>query len=119
METLLYIGKVNLYWILLIACYQLMLRNHTFFAWNRYYLLGSLLVAFLLPLLIYPENAPAIPAVYQMNAVAFTVSANYEEAPLMTKAQIIWAVYVLGLIIAAIQFLRHTIQLRKFLKLVK
>lgn len=116
METLLYIGKVNLYWILLIACYQLMLRNHTFFAWNRYYLLVSLLVAFFLPLLIYPENAPAIPAVYQMNAAVFTVSANYEEAPLMTKAQIIRAVYVLGLIIAAIQFFRHIIQLRKFLK---
>jgi len=116
METLLYIGKVNLYWILLIACYQLMLRNHTFFKWNRYYLLGSLFVAFLLPLLIYPENAPEIPVVYQINHAAFTVSANYEEAPLMTKTQIIWAVYALGLIIAAIQFFKHIIQLRKFLK---
>ncbi|MCF2520652.1 M56 family metallopeptidase [Dyadobacter sp. CY351] len=116
METLLYIGKVNLYWILLIACYLLMLRNHTFFKWNRYYLLGSLCLAFLLPLLIYPENAPVIPVVYQLNAAAFTISANYEEAPVLSKTQVIWAVYAIGLIIAAFQFLKHIIQLRKFLK---
>lgn len=117
METLLYFGKVNLYWILLFACYQLMLRNHTFFKWNRYYLLASLPAAFLLPLLIYPENAPAIPALYQVNAATFTVGASQAEAaPFMTATQIIWTIYALGFIMAAFQFFRHINQLRRFLK---
>ncbi|SKC18162.1 M56 family metallopeptidase [Dyadobacter psychrophilus] len=117
METLLYFGKVNLYWILLFACYQLMLRNHTFFKWNRYYLLGSLIAAFFLPLLIYPENAPAIPVVYQVNAADFTVRANEAEAaPFMTWTQIIWTIYGLGFLVTVFQFFKHIIQLRKFLK---
>jgi TonB family protein len=117
METLLYFGKVNLYWILLFACYQLMLRNHTFFKWNRYYLLGSLFVAFLLPFLIYPENAPVIPAVYQMTAADFTVGARPSEAaPLMTVTQTVWTIYAFGFLIAVFQFFKHIVQLRRFLK---
>lgn len=117
MEMLLYIGKVNLYWILLFACYQLMLRNHTFFKWNRYYLLGSIFMAFLLPLVVYPNNVPELPAVYQINAAAFTVGANLKSAaPIMTTTQAIWSVYALGLLIAAFRFFQHVIQLRKFLK---
>ncbi|MCF0064334.1 TonB family protein [Dyadobacter chenwenxiniae] len=117
METLLYIGKVNLYWILLIACYQLMLRNHTFFRWNRYYLLGSLIAAFLLPLLIYPDSAPTIPVVYQLNAATFTVGASQAEvAPAITWTQAIWTIYAIGFIVAAFRFFRHIIELGKFLK---
>ena len=116
METLLYIGKVNLYWILLFACYQLMLRNHTFFQWNRFYLLGSLMVAFLLPMLIYPANAPTIPVVYQFNAGTFTVTQSQQEtAPLLTRMQLIWLIYGIGFFIAAFQFLRHIVQLKRFL----
>jgi len=98
METLLYIGKVNLYWILLFACYQLMLRNHTFFKWNRFYLLGSLLAAFVLPFLIYPENAPAIPTIYQFSSATYSVAANEPEtATFITGKQLIWIIYSIGL----------------------
>ncbi|MBU1820074.1 MAG: TonB family protein [Bacteroidetes bacterium] len=63
MQLLPYIAQVNLYWLLLYACYWLLLRRHTFFAWNRAYLLASLLGAFALPLVEYPEAAPVVPAV--------------------------------------------------------
>ncbi len=63
MPTLPYLAQVSLYWLLLYACYWLLLRRHTFFAWNRAYLLASLLGAFALPLVEYPEAAPVVPAV--------------------------------------------------------
>ncbi|MBU1822644.1 MAG: M56 family peptidase, partial [Bacteroidetes bacterium] len=70
MSTIPYIAQVSLYWLLLYACYWLLLRRHTFFAWNRAYLLGSLLGAFALPLVPYPEVAPPIPmVVYEMAAL--------------------------------------------------
>ena len=73
METLLYIGKVSLYWVLFYACYQLFLRQQTFFVWNRLYLVGALLVSFALPFVIYPESAPDIPVMYEVSAAAFSV----------------------------------------------
>jgi TonB-dependent SusC/RagA subfamily outer membrane receptor len=65
MEALLYLAKVNLYWVLFYLSYRLLLRNHTFFIWNRIYLVGSLLIAFILPLVTLPESVSASrPVVY-------------------------------------------------------
>lgn len=65
METLLYLAKVNLFWVLFYLTYRLLLRNHTFFAWNRFYLIDSLLIAFVLPLVTFPEAVvTSKPAIY-------------------------------------------------------
>ncbi|WP_159468963.1 energy transducer TonB [Dyadobacter sp. 3J3] len=70
METLLYFGKVNIYWILFYACYWLFFRKHTFFVWNRAYLIGSLLISFLLPVISIPETEQATPTLfYSVSAV--------------------------------------------------
>jgi TonB family protein len=117
MDTLIYFGKVNLYWIMLYACYWLMLRNHTFFQWNRLYLLGSLCAAFTLPFVIYPETAPALPITYEVTAASFTFSQVQEvEKPLITWVQAIWIVYAIGFLISAYHLIGHIIQLRKYLK---
>ncbi|MCF0071426.1 hypothetical protein LZD49_13170 [Dyadobacter sp. CY261] len=55
METLLYLAKINAYWLLFYACYWLLLRKHTFFHLNRFYLLGTLLTA-----LYYPQSVSRI-----------------------------------------------------------
>ena len=55
MEILSFFARVNLYWIMFYLCYWLLFRNHTFFRANRFYLTGSLLVAFILPLLTLPD----------------------------------------------------------------
>ncbi|WP_035333426.1 M56 family metallopeptidase [Dyadobacter crusticola] len=115
MEMLLYLGKVNLYWILLFACYRLMLRQHTFFQLNRFYLLGSLAAAFALPFVIYPDTAPALPVIYEVNAAAVSVSAIQEKQPLITWVQAVWIVYAIGLIISGYLLFRHIRQLRRFL----
>ena len=76
MEIFIYLGKVSLYWIILYACYWLLLRRHTFFGWNRAYLLSALLLSFGLPLVQYPEAAPVIPTLtYAAEALPSVVSA--------------------------------------------
>lgn len=85
MELLLYLGKVSLYWILLYGCYALLLRHHTFFGWNRAYLLGALLLSFALPLVQYPEASTVLPTVtYAAGTLPALVSA---PAPFVVYAQ--------------------------------
>lgn len=56
MELLLYAGKVALLWAVWLLCYVLFLRRHTFFQWNRLYLLLALTLSLALPLLHLPEE---------------------------------------------------------------
>ena len=82
METLLYLAKVNAYWLLFYACYWLLLRKHTFFHWNRFYLLGTLLIAFALPAIRFAEPITTIyvpETVYKKATISAAVIAN--EAP--------------------------------------
>ncbi|MEZ0607112.1 TonB family protein [Fibrella sp. WM1] len=46
--------KANLFLCLFYGCYWLLLRNHTFLRLNRVYLLGTLLLSFVLPLVQIP-----------------------------------------------------------------
>ncbi len=116
MDALIYLGKVNLYWILLYACYHLVLRRHTFFELNRGYLLVSLLLAFALPLIIYPATAPPLPVIYEVRSEAFTISyAPVENPSLFTWTNLAWMVYALGISIGSFQLLRHIFRLRRFL----
>ncbi|MBE9466355.1 energy transducer TonB [Dyadobacter subterraneus] len=99
METLLYFGKVNLYWILFYTCYWLLFRKHTFFVWNRTYLVGSLLISFLLPLISIPETEQTAPTVfYTVSTVAAVpLSATKYTAPeTFDLTQWIWPFLALG-----------------------
>lgn len=117
MENFLYIGKVSLYWVLLYLCYWLMLRKHTFFQWNRWYLLGSLLIAFALPEIIYPASAPELPVLYEVNASAFSVIGKAPEKPeAWTWTQILTVIYIAGLAVAATQLAKNIAQLVRYLR---
>ncbi|GGB79084.1 M56 family metallopeptidase [Dyadobacter sediminis] len=116
MEMLLYIGKVNLYWVLLLACYRLMLRNHTFFQYNRIYLLGSIVVAFALPFVIYPADAPPIPVIYEVNTTIAEISFAKQEQQLFTWMDAVWILYASGLAVAGFFLLRNIFQLRMFIR---
>jgi len=117
MELLIYIGKVSLYWTLFYACYWLFLRQHTFFTWNRFYLLGSLLISLSLPFVIYPESAPQMPALYEVNAAAFTITENQsEDHNLFTFANFLWLTYLSGALVMSFILYKNTKQLLSFLK---
>lgn len=116
MEILIYIGKVSLYWVLFYLCYQLLLRRHTFFHWNRFYLLGSMLVSLALPFLSYPESAPKIPVAYQISAQAVSIVATSSHTQsLLTWQNAVGLIYFIGLLYASIRLFRNIRQLRGFL----
>ncbi|GLU50683.1 TonB family protein [Dyadobacter frigoris] len=101
METLLYFGKVNIYWILFYACYWLLFRKHTFFVWNRAYLVGSLLISFLLPVISIPETEQAAPTpFYSVSTVAaavpFSAAAEYPIPETFDWIEWIWFCAAIG-----------------------
>lgn len=101
METLLYFGKVNIYWILFYACYWLLFRKHTFFVWNRAYLIGSLLISFLLPIISIPETeqAAAPTLFYTVDAIAsvpFSKATEYPVPETFDWMQWIWLFASIG-----------------------
>lgn len=133
MEILPYLLKLTAYWLMLYLCYALFLRRHTFFAWNRAYLVGSLLAAFALPLVPYPEGAPRIAmptwfTVYEETPLAETatievleadsaaesyIAVSAENSPEVTAAPLLdfadWpaVVYCLGVCLMATRLFRH------------
>ncbi|MVM40634.1 TonB family protein [Spirosoma sp. HMF3257] len=56
MNALDYLLKANLYGLLFASCYWLLLRRHTFFTLNRAYLLASVILSLILPLVILPTQ---------------------------------------------------------------
>ena len=62
--------KANLFLVFFYGCYALLLRRHTFFALNRTYLIGSLLLAFLLPFVNVPGLA--FPWPWETNVPVYT-----------------------------------------------
>jgi TonB family protein len=117
METLLYIGKVSLFWILFYACYQLFLRKQTFFVWNRAYLLSSLLASFLLPLVVYPESAPEMPVMYEVSAGAYSISYQQpEQVSIFTWVNAFIFFYLLAVGRRALVFFNNIRQLSQYIK---
>ncbi|MDQ6477598.1 carboxypeptidase-like regulatory domain-containing protein [Dyadobacter sp. LHD-138] len=101
MDALLYLGKVNICWILFYACYWLLFRRHTFFVWNRAYLLGALLISFVLPLVPIPEPEQIVPASV-LYSVEMTATIPPITIPVQSEQQIfdwtliLWLIPALG-----------------------
>ncbi|MBE9466356.1 TonB family protein [Dyadobacter subterraneus] len=97
MDLLIYLGKVNVYWILFYVCYWLLFRKHTFFVWNRFYLLGSLMISFALPFIHFPDNARVIPtAVYAVSTIPVYVSRPESTKIITHWTQFVWAIQIIG-----------------------
>ncbi|GAB2783854.1 hypothetical protein GCM10027275_29900 [Rhabdobacter roseus] len=115
MEALVYLGKVSLYWVLLYACYWLLLRHHTFFRWNRAYLLGALLLAFVLPLVVYPASAPPLPVVYEVTAAPLVISAQVPTAP-FPWLKLLALLYLSGALVMAYRLYHYLLELFSFIR---
>jgi TonB family protein len=116
MELLIYLAKLSAYWIALYVLYALFLRRQTFLRWNRTYLLGSLVVAFVLPLVQYPEAAPPLPVVYQVSAASFTVVTAAASPSLLTWENLLWLVYGVGVVVMLVRLVGKFRHLFSFLQ---
>ncbi|WP_234736470.1 M56 family metallopeptidase [Tellurirhabdus bombi] len=99
-----YFLKANLYLVLFYACYWLWLRRHTFFKLNRAYLIGSVLVALLLPLVeLSTQTVEQLPMPIGVITLPVTVLAQPTEPTGPDWKIISYGVYGL---IAALIFVR-------------
>jgi TonB family protein len=103
METLLYLAKVNLCWLLFYVCYWLLFRRHTFFRWNRAYLLVSLLISFAIPLVTFTEQTVVVPQIPHVEAVnsyipniETTVVVSAEARPSPNWSVLLYTLYLAG-----------------------
>ncbi len=118
METLTYFAKVNLCWVLFYGCFWLLFRRHTFFHWNRLYLLFSLLISFALPLISLPHTEiTTIPQVTYLvseapEITAINVQPAQEAFPLN---EILLAVYLLGFAVMTVRLMDALVRLSRII----
>lgn len=101
--------KANLFLLLFYGCYALLLRRHTFLALNRLYLMGSLVLALVLPLIHIPglafpwpweSNMPEYTAV-SVDAITVVGTVTETEVPLLPDWPML-GVWVFALVAAGL-----------------
>ena len=118
MNTLNYVLTANGFLLLFYGCYYVLLRRNTFFATNRAYLLTSLSLSLLLPLVTLPAawvvtQTDIVPTV---TLPAFTVgSTNTPAASGPTLAFWLWLMYGVGV---AVMLVRLGLNLRAVFRLI-
>ena len=100
--------------IVFYAFYQLILSKETFFQWNRWYLILSPALSITIPLIHMDWSAPT-PSTYQplLQIVAPIVEESHwieqqvwqAPAPTLQWGTVAWCIYLIGVIIMAIQLL--------------
>ena len=104
-----YLLQVSVCWIVFYAIYILFLRKETFFAINRYYLIGALITGLLIPFLgtYLPANQTSTEiyqVMHQITAVEVTPEIEHSR-PLITWNLAILLVYYLGFALVFSRFL--------------
>jgi beta-lactamase regulating signal transducer with metallopeptidase domain len=93
MSAIIYLLQVSACLALFYGFYYLMLNRLTFFTINRYYLLGTLIISFIIPLLTIPVNqqhsvVPVMQQIGSFNSVPAAVS--IVSTPVKTDTPITW-----------------------------
>ncbi len=96
-------------------CYKLFLQRDTFFQSNRWFLLIGLFTAFVLPFVVIPiyiERAPVL-----MDAYVFSdaTSLNTKPEQSITFLQLLYTIYILGVVFLSIRFLIQLFSLAKMI----
>lgn len=124
MSFLLYFLKVVVCSGILFGYYHLFLRNKRFHHYNRFYLLGSLVLSIVLPLFKIPvpnEDTGALPqVVYQTARVVtlqplpqLTAVPAQQASPLFTLSNSIWLLYSTGILVLMLVLGRSLWYIRK------
>ncbi len=125
MNILNYLLQTNLYLILFMGFYTLVLRNETFFRQNRLYLNTSVLLSFLIPFInsgwfreffITQKVREAVPVRLIYDTI--TVGVN-EETSTWSISDILFWIYIGGAAILFLRFLVRLVLLRSNLKVGK
>lgn len=105
MNTFPYLLVASLYLLLFYSCYWLLLRRNTFFGLNRVYLLASVVLSVVLPLVELPSGtADALP-IGTLTLPTFVVgNAASSQSESLTSIHWVWFVYGLGVVVMLVRF---------------
>ena len=98
--------KLNLYLVLFYAIYRILLRNHTFFKLNRFYLLASLALSLILPFVAFTETVRH-PMTMKLNDETAPQTAVFQDMAQMTDTGTDWGmilILVYGLVASLMCF---------------
>ncbi|MEM6963798.1 MAG: TonB family protein, partial [Bacteroidota bacterium] len=116
-----YLIKVTICWVGFYLIYSVFLKKETFFHVNRWYLLSTLFLGVLIPLVeflpIFQEDNTAMVYLLPLNESVFYVESAVNEAVVESTfdwMQLFWGVYFSGVIFFGLRFL---VGLGKILKL--
>ncbi|HEY0055454.1 MAG TPA: energy transducer TonB [Pedobacter sp.] len=120
MEWFNYLIQVNIYLILFYAFYKLVLENETFFNWNRAFLVLSGALSFLIPTL----RSTWVKSLFISKEIVYVTKAiTLEEIKISSAeevrfawSQIVFAIYLLGVVVFLCKFLWQLSQILKSFK---
>ena len=123
-------GIINYLWegsiclFLLYGFYRIFLSDHTFFDWNRVYLVMSMVLVLVIPLLNLPSafsaEASFLAANYTYYMPEFELSSATSQGNMFQLSSImtlLLGVYVIGLVIAAARFIVGLIQILRHISI--
>lgn len=117
MTTLPYLLTVSLYLLLFYSCYGVFLRRNTFFGLNRTYLLSSIGLSLLLPLIRLPEETIGTLPVSSITLPTFVIGNSPAiENDTWSIRQWCWLAYSVGV---AGMLVRFGLNLRAVFRLIK
>jgi len=114
---LIYILKSAACLAILLIFYKLFLEKENMHVFKRFYLLGSLLFALIVPTIIFSEYVIVEPMpIYESSSRNVNVEAEPNippalEADVLDIAPLLWIVYFMGMFFFGIKFLRNLIQI--------
>jgi len=105
-----YFLTVTLCWLCFWGLYQLLLRRETFFRANRFYLLGTLLLGLLIPLLEWPQLPAPLPERFEPLVVRLPELVVGAQAPSADTnrswTDLLAGLYAIGCAIALVRLLK-------------
>ena len=115
METINYLLKVSAGLVVLYGIYWLLLRQHTYFAANRFYLLAALLLSFAAPLVSLPEAPTDSVAAMPVVQIGAGMVATAAPAPMVDWRFVLWCGYVAGVGFMLLRSGKNLFKLLKFI----
>jgi TonB family protein len=121
MEIFLYLLKVSAGLVAFYAVYWLLLRHHTYFTANRFYLLVAIFGALVAPFFEISEQVPAVVAAAPLNLDALTIAATTDVNAVQKPdlAQILCLLYAAGIAFMLIRLGKKLGQILRIIKLNK
>lgn len=103
----LYLLKSATILAVLFAFYKLFLENTSIHSFKRFYLWGSLLASFLIPLITFTTYVEASPIIPVSSEVSSQIIFTPAEQPNNYWPFVLWVIYVLGFLFFSVKFFRN------------